>query len=65
MVDVGSHHFLKAAGGGDRVLVPQPSDDPHDPLVSESRGITMEEEEEKMDEEGKNGDEDGARKTKG
>ncbi|KAL7907642.1 MFS general substrate transporter [Trichoderma velutinum] len=34
MVDVGSHHFIKSGnGGGDgRVLVPQPSDDPLDPL---------------------------------
>ncbi|RMY52592.1 hypothetical protein D0863_14214 [Hortaea werneckii] len=29
MADVGSHHFVK---GGSHVLVPQPSDDPHDPL---------------------------------
>ncbi|EMD00748.1 hypothetical protein BAUCODRAFT_144373 [Baudoinia panamericana UAMH 10762] len=29
MTDVGSHHFVK---GGSHVLVPQPSDDPHDPL---------------------------------
>lgn len=33
MTDVGSHHFVKSS---DRVLVPQPSDDPHDPLVSPS-----------------------------
>ncbi|EGR44700.1 uncharacterized protein TRIREDRAFT_111887 [Trichoderma reesei QM6a] len=34
MVDVGTHHFIKS-GSGDgeaRVLVPQPSDDPLDPL---------------------------------
>ncbi|KAB8416383.1 hypothetical protein FH972_024902 [Carpinus fangiana] len=31
MTDVGSHHFVKNAGN-DRVLVPQPSADPHDPL---------------------------------
>lgn len=31
MADVGSHHFVKGAGSG-RVLVPQPSDSPHDPL---------------------------------
>ena len=31
MADVGSHHFVKASN---RVLVPQPSNDPHDPLVS-------------------------------
>ncbi|KAL3422543.1 hypothetical protein PVAG01_06699 [Phlyctema vagabunda] len=29
MTDVGSHHFVK---GSNSVLVPQPSDDPHDPL---------------------------------
>ncbi|KAG9712770.1 hypothetical protein KCU73_g16744, partial [Aureobasidium melanogenum] len=29
MADVGSHHFVKGHSG---VLVPQPSDDPHDPL---------------------------------
>jgi len=29
MTDVGSHHFVK---GGKTVLVPQPSDDPSDPL---------------------------------
>lgn len=29
MADVGSHHFVK---GKSHVLVPQPSDDPHDPL---------------------------------
>jgi len=29
MTDVGSHHFVKSTEG---VLVPQPSDDPHDPL---------------------------------
>lgn len=33
MVDVGSHHFVKSSAKSDRVLVPQPSDDPHDPLV--------------------------------
>ena len=32
MVDVGSHHFVKSSAGSDRVLVPQPSDDAHDPL---------------------------------
>ena len=31
MTDVGSHHFVKSSN---RVLVPQPSDDPHDPLVN-------------------------------
>ena len=31
MADVGSHHFVKSSSG---VLVPQPSDDQHDPLVS-------------------------------
>ncbi|KAF2767803.1 MFS general substrate transporter [Teratosphaeria nubilosa] len=29
MADVGSHHFVKGSGN---VLVPQPSDNPHDPL---------------------------------
>ena len=33
MTDVGSHHFVKSGVGSDRVLVPQPSADPHDPLV--------------------------------
>ncbi|KAI9690154.1 MAG: hypothetical protein M1822_009115 [Bathelium mastoideum] len=32
MTDVGSHHFVKAGGSSDKVLVPQPSNDPHDPL---------------------------------
>ena len=32
MADVGSHHFVKSTGKGHRVLVPQPSEDPHDPL---------------------------------
>ena len=36
MKDVGSHHFIKAGEevgeSGARVLVPQPSNDPHDPL---------------------------------
>ena len=31
MADVGSHHFVKGARS-DLVLVPQPSNDPHDPL---------------------------------
>jgi mannose-6-phosphate isomerase-like protein (cupin superfamily) len=34
MIDSGEHHFVKASGSTDRVLVPQPSNDPHDPLVS-------------------------------
>jgi hypothetical protein len=33
MADVGSHHFVKSSSKSDRVLVPQPSQDPHDPLV--------------------------------
>jgi len=37
MSDVGSHHFVKAGGNSSKVLVPQPSDDPHDPLVYESK----------------------------
>ncbi|RDL30328.1 uncharacterized protein BP5553_10206 [Venustampulla echinocandica] len=32
MRDVGSHHFIKNSAGGHSVLVPQPSDDQHDPL---------------------------------
>ncbi|KAL4865435.1 hypothetical protein BDV12DRAFT_200175 [Aspergillus spectabilis] len=32
MTDVGSHHFVKSSSHPDRVLVPQPSNDPHDPL---------------------------------
>lgn len=35
MTDVGSLHFIKAHEHSDRVLVPQPSMDPHDPLVSD------------------------------
>ena len=34
MADVGTHHFVKSSANSDRVLVPQPSDNPHDPLVS-------------------------------
>jgi hypothetical protein len=36
MADVGTHHFVKSSSTSDRVLVPQPSQDPHDPLVSDS-----------------------------
>lgn len=34
MTDVGSHHFIKSSSSKEagRVLVPQPSDDPLDPL---------------------------------
>lgn len=32
MKDVGTHHFVKSKASPDRVLVPQPSDDPNDPL---------------------------------
>ncbi|KAL2050607.1 hypothetical protein ABVK25_009115 [Lepraria finkii] len=32
MADVGTHHFVKSSGHSHRVLVPQPSDDPNDPL---------------------------------
>ncbi|KAI1336650.1 major facilitator superfamily domain-containing protein [Xylariaceae sp. FL0016] len=31
MKDIGTYHFVKS-GGSSNVLVPQPSDDPHDPL---------------------------------
>ena len=41
MTDVGSHHFVKSPAKSDRVLVPQPSDDPHDPLVWLSRKVEM------------------------
>lgn len=34
MIDNAAHHFLKAPGSSNNVLVPQPSDDPRDPLVS-------------------------------
>ncbi|KAL8827492.1 MAG: hypothetical protein Q9191_003152 [Dirinaria sp. TL-2023a] len=33
MVDVGTHHFVKSSEKSETVLVPQPSDDPHDPLA--------------------------------
>lgn len=33
MADVGTHHFVKSSQAGASVLVPQPSADPHDPLV--------------------------------
>lgn len=29
---MGSHHFVKSSAKSDKVLVPQPSQDPHDPL---------------------------------
>ncbi|KAH6971099.1 major facilitator superfamily domain-containing protein [Ilyonectria sp. MPI-CAGE-AT-0026] len=32
MADIGSHHFVKSEDKSHRVLVPQPSNDPHDPL---------------------------------
>ncbi|EXJ90053.1 hypothetical protein A1O3_03121 [Capronia epimyces CBS 606.96] len=32
MADVGTHHFVKSSGKAHRVLVPQPTDDAHDPL---------------------------------
>lgn len=37
MIDSGSHHFVKASASSDRVLVPQPSNDPRDPLVSRTK----------------------------
>jgi hypothetical protein len=33
MTDVGTHHFVKLSGTSSDVLVPQPSDNPQDPLV--------------------------------
>src|SRR5947209_14041403 len=32
MADIGTHHFVKSGDKSHRVLVPQPSDDKHDPL---------------------------------
>jgi hypothetical protein len=32
MADIGSHHFVKSEDKSHRVLVPQPSSSPHDPL---------------------------------
>jgi MFS family permease len=32
MADIGSHHFVKSSDNIHRVLVPQPSNNPHDPL---------------------------------
>jgi len=32
MADFGTHHFVKDSGSKGPVLVPQPSEDPHDPL---------------------------------
>lgn len=40
MTDVGMHRFVKSQNNSERVLVPQPSDDPHDPLVRGSRKAT-------------------------
>lgn len=34
MIDSENDHFVKASASSDRVLVPQPSNDPSDPLVS-------------------------------
>lgn len=34
MRDVGSYHFVKSSADSDAVLVPQPTNSPHDPLVS-------------------------------
>ena len=38
MTDVGSHHFIKSKANG-TVLVPQPSQDPQDPLVSHTSAL--------------------------
>ncbi|KAH8705624.1 putative MFS transporter [Talaromyces proteolyticus] len=32
MTDVGTHHFVRSSGSSSNVLVPQPSENPHDPL---------------------------------
>lgn len=37
MIDAGGHDFVKLSANSDRVLVPQPSNDPSDPLVSPAR----------------------------
>jgi hypothetical protein len=42
MIDTGTHHFVKSSAGGQSVLVPQPSDDEHDPLVQPSSQIPAE-----------------------
>jgi hypothetical protein len=39
MKDVGTHHFVKSRGQA--VLVPQPSDDEHDPLVSTRQSLKV------------------------
>lgn len=39
MSDVGTHHFVKSSAKSDQVLVPQPSSDPSDPLVSPSMDV--------------------------
>lgn len=41
MTDVGSHHFVKGAKQ-QQVLVPQPSDDEHDPLVCTLENLGLE-----------------------
>ena len=33
MTDAGRHHFVKSKSSSNLVLVPQPDNDPHDPLV--------------------------------
>ena len=40
MADVGTHHFVKSSTKSGPVLVPQPSSDPHDPLVSRVEPLT-------------------------
>lgn len=40
MADIGGAHFIHAHNSAhSTVLVPQPTDDPHDPLVSILRGL--------------------------
>ncbi|KAI0018713.1 hypothetical protein F4780DRAFT_781089 [Xylariomycetidae sp. FL0641] len=43
MEDIGPHHFVKSGRRSADVLVPQPSDDPHDPLNGSpmSKAITL------------------------
>lgn len=41
MADVGSHHFVKSKSCSNLVLVPQPDNSPHDPLVNQSRALDL------------------------
>lgn len=41
MLDVDGHHFIHETIGSHSVLVPQPSDDKHDPLVNYIRSLVF------------------------